>query len=192
MSAHGINHPTLIAFPERIETPRLVLRSYAPGEGASLFEAIQRSREHLKKWVTWVDDFKTFEDQEAYVRKMQAAFIARTDLVWQIRLKHNDHFAGAMGLHEINWSIPSYSMGWWIATDCANQGYTKEAAAALAAVAMTKGQAQRLWATCDADNKASEAIMKHIGMQQEGLLREHGRKSDGRLRDTLLYARVSD
>ena len=185
-------YPTLMPWPERIRTLRLELRSYLPGDGADLFAAIQSSAEHLRKWVTWVDNFKTLDAQEDYVRKMQAAFIARTDLVWQIRLKSSNELLGALGLHEIDWAMPSYSMGWWIAADHTGKGYMKEAASALADVAMTVGKAQRLWASCDADNAASEAVMRHVGMQREGLLRKHGRKPDGSLRDTLIYARVAD
>jgi ribosomal-protein-serine acetyltransferase len=187
---HAITHPQLIDFPSQIDTPRLVLRTYTPGDGQALFDCIDASRTHLAAWVTWVNDFKTASDAECYARNMQAAFMARKDMVWLMQSKAHGALIGALGLHEINWQIPSYSMGWWTAASVAGQGYCKEAAEAVANVAMTTGRAQRLWATCDADNKASEAVMRHIGMHLEGRMSRHALKVDGSPRDTLMYART--
>ena len=66
----AITHPELLDLPQALRTPRLIVRAYRDGDGASLFAAIQRSRAHLTQWMGWVDNFKTIDDQEAYVRRM--------------------------------------------------------------------------------------------------------------------------
>ena len=38
----------------RIETERLVIRCYEPGDASKLHEAIIRSLDHLRPWLPWV------------------------------------------------------------------------------------------------------------------------------------------
>lgn len=182
----------LLALPTEIVTERLVVRSYRDGDGADLHAAIQRSLDHLMPWMPWVNPQQTLEESEAYGRRMQAQWIERKDFVFQIRGKSDDAFMGALGLHEPNWSVPSFMLGYWMTGEAAGQGVASEASAAVMAWGFEHLGAKRIWASCDADNLRSEGVMKRIGMEREALMRNDGRKISGDLRDTLIYAKTAN
>jgi len=65
--------------------------------------------------------------------------------------------------------------------------YATEAARALLTFGFGQLRLHRIFATCDPANTASARVLEKIGMQREGLLREH-EWVKGRWRDSFLYA----
>lgn len=186
-----ITHPELLHLPTRLRTARLIVRAYRDGDGASLFAAIQRSRAHLSKWMGWVDNFKTIDDQEAYVRRMQGQWLMRQDLVFGVFLPDDCTVIGAMGLHDPNWRIPSLMMGWWMSADHAGHGYTTEGASAVLQFGVEHCQAKRIWASCDAGNTASERVMQKIGLRKEAHMQGDRLDTNGNLANSAIYAKVN-
>lgn len=66
-----------------------------------------------------------------------------------------------------------------------------EAAGALLGYGFTALDLHRVWATCDARNKASARVLEKIGMRREGLL-VHERVVKGDWRDSCVYAVLKD
>jgi len=87
--------------------------------------------------------------------------------------------------------VPYFSIGYWLAASAEGHGYMTEAASALVEYALRELGARRLEITCDARNTRSAAVARRLGFEQEGLLRNHMRLSDGALRDTLVFARIA-
>ncbi len=185
-----ITHPELLDLPRALRTARLIVRAYRDGDGASLFAAIQRSRAHLSQWMGWVDNFKTIDDQEAYVRRMQGQWLMRQDLVFGVFLPDDSTVIGAMGLHDPNWQVPSLMMGWWVSADHSQQGYTTEGASAVLKFGFEHCKARRIWASCDANNAASERVMQKIGLLKEAHLLDDRLDMKGEPASSVLYAKV--
>jgi RimJ/RimL family protein N-acetyltransferase len=82
-------------------------------------------------------------------------------------------------------------IGYVLRRDMWGQGLATEIAALLLRVGFDDLRLHRLWATCDPANKASIRVLEKVGMQCEGLLREHYLSHDGTWRDALLYATVA-
>jgi RimJ/RimL family protein N-acetyltransferase len=80
----------------------------------------------------------------------------------------------------------SYGSPYW------RRGFGYEAAHALVAAAFEIVGLRRVWATCDARNQGSFAIMEKLGMRREGTLRQHMPARGGGWRDTHVYAVLSD
>lgn len=186
----GITHPQLLNLPTELTTDRLVVRAYRAGDGTDLHACLQRSLDHLAPWMPWVDPKQTVDQAEVYARDMQADWMARKQFVVQVRRRSDDHFVGAMGLHQPKWSLPSFMMGWWIAADAIGMGYATEAAGALMNFAFDHLHAVRVWAMCDELNPASERVMQKIGLRKEGLVHCDDRNVKGELRNSWLYART--
>ena len=75
----------------------------------------------------------------------------------------------------------SYGSPYW------RKGYGYEAALALTSAAFEVLDLHRIWATCDARNDGSIAILEKLGMRREGTLRKNLKARDG-WRDTHIYA----
>ena len=66
------------------------------------------------------------------------------------------------------------------------QGYATEAAARMLRHSFVELGLRSITATCDPDNAASAAVLRKIGMHQEGYLRHHVH-TRGEWRDRLLF-----
>lgn len=79
----------------------------------------------------------------------------------------------------------SYGSAYW------RKGYGHEAAVALTAAGFETLGLHRVWATCDARNQGSIAILEKLGMRREGTLRKNQQVRDG-WRDTHVYALLDE
>ncbi len=181
----------LKTLPTQLQTPRLTVRACVNGDGADLHHAIQSSLDHLTRWMPWVNPQQTPQQSEAYCRNMQAHWILRKDFVFQMRHASDQRLLGALGLHDADWGVKSFMMGWWVSADAAGQGFATEAAQAVLDFGFEHLQASRIWASCDLNNTASERCMQKIGMQREGLLQNDSLTPAGALRSSLRYAKVA-
>ena len=50
------------AFPERIETTRLVLRRLVATDAEALLEAVSTSRPELERWMRWPTRIRSFDE----------------------------------------------------------------------------------------------------------------------------------
>ena len=116
--------PELLLLPRTLTTSRLTLRCYNEGDGPAFFNAVHASRARLSERLPWVNSNQSVEDSETYVRKMAAHWLLRTDLVFG--MWHEENFAGAVGLHSIQWQIPSMMMGWFVCDPFENKGFCTE------------------------------------------------------------------
>ena len=81
MSEHNVQLPELLDLPSHMSGDKVLLRPYRTGDGAAFFASVEEDREDLATWVGWVDQYKTIDDAEAYVRRMESKWIARTALI---------------------------------------------------------------------------------------------------------------
>ena len=96
---------------------------------------------------------------------------------------------GGISLHDAN--SDNSAFGYCYSRDAWGKGYGTEAARALARIAFTELGHHRIWATCDARNHGSYAIMEKVGMRREGHLLKNLKAHDG-WRDSYVYALLAD
>jgi RimJ/RimL family protein N-acetyltransferase len=187
--------PLLIDVPERLDGERTVLLAPRAGLGAEMAVVIAQSLSHLRPWMPWAQDAPTAESSEMVVRRMQADFISRSDLCFQIYARKPDGSAGRLlggtGLHRIDWTVRKFEIGYWIRPEAAGQGHVSEAVRLLAALAFDRLRARRVEIRCDARNLKSRAVAERCGFTLEGVLRRDALGVDGQARDTAVYARIA-
>ncbi len=186
--------PLLIDIPERLDGERTVLLAPRAGLGAEMAVVITQSLSHLRPWMPWAQDAPTAEASELVVRRMQADFIARRDLCFQIYARKPDGSAGRMlggtGLHRIDWAVRKFEIGYWIRPEAAGQGHVSEAVQLLTALAFDTLRAQRVEIRCDVRNTRSRAVAERCGFELDGILRRDALAVDGSVRDTAVYSRT--
>lgn len=187
--------PVLIDVPERIEGERVVLLAPRPGLGAEMAVVVAQSLSHLRPWMPWAQEPPTAESAETVIRKMQADFIARNDLTFQIFARKPDGGAGRLlggtGLHRMDWAARKFEIGYWIRPEAAGQGLVTECVELLARMAFETLKANRLEIRADARNHRSRAVAERCGFVLEGILRREALAVDGGLRDTAVYGRIA-
>lgn len=187
--------PVLIDVPERLDGERTVLLAPHAGLGAEMAVVIGQSLSHLRPWMPWAQEAPTAENAELVVRRMQADFIARRDLCFQIYARRADgspgRLLGGTGLHRIDWAVRRFEIGYWIRPEAAGQGHVSEAVRLLTALAFGPLAARRVEIRCDPRNLKSRGVAERCGFELEGVLRNNTLGVDGAPRDTAVYARIA-
>ncbi|RYD34327.1 MAG: N-acetyltransferase [Verrucomicrobiaceae bacterium] len=183
--------PFLSALPEQIETERLIIRAARPGDGLLFNAAIHASLGHLAPWLTWVTPPPTVEQSEESCRMAHERFLRNEDLMALIFRKDCGSLVGGSGLHDADWEVRKFEIGYWGHAAFAGQGYITEAVQALADHALVRLGANRVFLTTDELNTRSWRVAERAGFTLEGILRNDRLNAAGGLRDTRVYARVA-
>ena len=177
--------------PERLESPRLVIRVARPGDGAAFHEAVHASLPELAPWLGWVTPAPTLEQSELNCRRAHARYLLNEDLMVFFFDKASGVLVGGSGLHGADWTNRRFEVGYWARSGHGGQGLMTEGVRALADHALQVLGAHRVFLTCDDRNVRSWQLAERAGFTLEGLLRHERLDLQGRLRDTRVYARVS-
>ena len=187
-------NPVLIDVPERVETPRLLLRSARAGDGEATRAAVTATFDALQPWMPWAQDEPTADSQETFCRRQQALFILRQELTWLVFERGSDGIGepvlGAVGLHHIDWSLRRFEMGWWRRAGFEHFGVAAEAAGAVVRLVFDGLGGRRLEARMDETNAPSRRLAERLGFTLEGVLRLDSAAPGGAPRSTCVYARV--
>lgn len=153
--------PLLVELPMPIRTSRLLLRIPAAGDGACVHEAIQESLPELRRWLSWARAFDgNPATTEETMRKFHIDALLRKEI--PLLIFSNDTLIGVCGLHNIVWSIPCCTIGYWIRTSAIHQGYATEAVSALSLYAIQQLGMRRLVILCDEENSKSAAVAERL------------------------------
>ncbi|MDX1614514.1 MAG: GNAT family protein [Candidatus Promineifilaceae bacterium] len=170
----------------RIETERLVVRCYRPGDAPLLQVAIEESVEHLRPWMPWIDEEpKTLAQRVTLLRRFRGQFDLDQDYIYGIFNRDETRLWGGTGLHTRR-GEGVREIGYWIHADQVRRGLVTESTAALIRVAFEVEQVVRVEIRCDPENVASAAIPRKLAFTHEGVLR-HETEFLGKRRDTSVW-----
>ncbi len=160
--------PILLDFPEHWLGERVLVRSWRPGDGPALFEAVDESRANLAPWIPWVDHHPDIQASEETARRLAAAFLLREDLTVSIWDQTSGRLLGGSGLHRIDWQLGRFEIGYWLRTSAAGHGYASETVRLLTRIAFEDLDAQRVFLRCAVANLRSSAVAQRAGLNLEG------------------------
>jgi RimJ/RimL family protein N-acetyltransferase len=155
----------------RIETERLVIRCYDPGDAPLLDAALTVSVEHLKPWMPWVhEEPQSLDKRVELLRTLRARFDANSDFNYGIFDRGESELIGAIGSHTRQ-GPGIRELGYWIRADRLRRGFATESVAAMTRVALEVDRVRRVEIRCDTKNLASACVPKKVGFVREGVLR---------------------
>lgn len=152
----------MLRFPDRLTTPRLVLRSLSADDAPAVKDAIDTSLAHLRRWMPWAKEEPT----------SLAATRFRLDLhrvefecghQWYFGIFSPDELRlfGVAGLHP---SGPDeLEISYWLRRGETRRGYATEAAGELTRVALRRSSVRSVQIRCDPRNERSVAIARRLG-----------------------------
>ena len=179
----------------RIETERLILRCWQPGDARNLNTAIKESWEHLRPWMPWVrNDLPPVDDTLALLRIWRAQFDRDEDFTYAVFNRDESLVLGSSGLHirQARQALNAREIGYWIHADHINRGYATEAAAALTKVAFEVDGVQRVEIHCVVSNARSAAVPRKLGYTHEANLRRRLPTGDGAHEDEMVWTLFDD
>jgi ribosomal-protein-serine acetyltransferase len=135
-----------------------------------LTDLTDRNREHLRKWLPWVDTNRTVEDRKNFIRGALTQFAQNKGFVAGIW--HDGRLAGVIGYDPIDWENRTTELGYWLGEEYQGNGLVTAACRALVDHAFLELKLNRVSIACATDNKRSCAIPERLGFRREGVQRQ--------------------
>lgn len=176
--------------PEELVGERIVLRPWRAGDGPTVWEMVHESREHLGRWMPFVQHNTEPAHSEEYVRGCHASWVLRERFSMGIWHRETGQLLGQCSLTRPDWAIPSFEIGYFLRESAEGHGYMTEAVRLITAFAFDILGVQRLFIRCDARNGRSAAVPTRCGYVHEGTLRNSAVDPGGGLGDFMIFGMI--
>jgi ribosomal-protein-serine acetyltransferase len=178
-----------LEIPSRLETDRLLIRRYEPGDGAMYFAVGQKNRPHLQQFEAEniILSAKTQNEAEAIIHDLHADWNARKSFFLGAFDKKNLEFIAQIYVGVVNWNLPEFEVGYFVDVDHQGKGYITESVKAVLDFIFHDLKAQRVCLHTRDTNLASQKVALRCGFFLEGHIRENKRDPDGTVSGDLYY-----
>lgn len=149
---------------------RTVLRPISEADVLPLFEAVDRNRAHLRRFLPWLDATREPSDIEAFRTRTLAQEGEGSGLTRLI--EHAAAIGGIVGFNHIDLFNRRAEVGYWIDRTLEGRGICRQACSALISYAFEELDLNRISIAAAVDNRRSRALAERLGFTQEGVRRE--------------------
>jgi ribosomal-protein-serine acetyltransferase len=150
----------------------------------AVFHLADENREHLRRWLPWVDDTRSANDIQAFIEDQLHQFAENGTTVTGIW--HHGVLAGSVGIHYV--SVKCMEIGYWLGENHQRKGLVTKACRALIHHAFAELGMNRIEIRVEPRNPRSIAIPERLGFTCEGTLRGKGMNADGKFIDLMMYS----
>lgn len=145
----------------KIETPRLILRSFEEKDAVHLLEYLAEPQVNCFA----SDKISSLEQAIEKIGKRQ-----KTNDYLAVCLKSNDQLIGEIFFQKEE--PDTYSVGWNFNSKFQGKGYASESAQSLLNYLFYQCNARRIYAYVEEDNLASQKLCERLGLRKEGCFME--------------------
>lgn len=178
-----------LEIPTQLETDRLLLRRYEPGDGLMYYTTGIRNRAHLNKFESdnVILSPKTPEEAETIIRDLNADWDARNCFFMGVFNKMTLDFVAQVYIGVVNWELPEFEVGYFVDVDHQHKGYMTEAVRAAVDFIFQYLKAWRICLHTRDINLPSQMVAERCGFSLEGHIRENKRDPDGSISGDYYY-----
>jgi len=179
-------HPSIST---QIETQRLILRPYQPGDEVWYYEMSRQNREHLRQYESGnaVMSILTPKDAEAVVCEFSQKWETQKSFFLGAFCKDTQEFVAQIYIGVVNWESHEFELGYFADVHHEGKGYVSEAANGALRFLFERMNAQRVRLECDDTNVRSYKVAERCGMVLEAHFPEDKQNPDGSLSGTYHY-----
>jgi ribosomal-protein-serine acetyltransferase len=126
-----------------------------------LFELTDGNRSYLKKWLPWLDNYRTVADSAHFIEQANSSWEQNQSLtlgVW-----HQTSLVGVISFHQFDWSNQTSSIGYWLAKTYQGKGIMTRACGGLVDLGFGKLGLQSITIKCAVGNLPSRKIAQRLG-----------------------------
>lgn len=154
----------------KLRTHRLLLNTLGEGDAEEFFSVVQRSRDHLQRWLPWVDSMQGVRQAEAFLAAAELQADMENGGLWGIF--YAAELIGAIQIHWIDRTHACASLGYWLCATHLGQGYATEAMTAMLCECFGPWALHRVEASAAVQNQTSQGLLLRLGFLQEGIRRQ--------------------
>ena len=168
----------------------LALLPPLPRHGAAQFEAVERSRERIGRWLNWVENTTAVEHVVATRRNACRALGRRRG--FQCGILHRGEAAGSVGVSDVHRVDRCGEFGYWLAEGHEGGGVMTRCVPPVLAHAHGAMRLRRVYLCASAGNERSQRVMQRSGCTREATLAAGDPLSNGEVTDQVMYAHLGD
>ncbi|WP_424237639.1 GNAT family N-acetyltransferase [Bhargavaea ginsengi] len=139
-------------------------------DSKSVFELTDKSREHLREWLPWLDVTTKLEDTTEFIKGSMKGFAENKSLTSVILFK--GEIVGIAGYNNINWSNKTAYIGYWLGKGYQGHGIMTAVAKTLTDYAFDELGLNKVEIRAAVGNKKSRAIPERLNYVNEGCIRQ--------------------
>jgi len=165
------------------------LRPFEERHANEIFATVNRNREHLRRYLPWVDRTRSPADVRLFLESAVAALVRGEELnagIWA-----GKKLVGAIGHHRIDAVNRSASIGYWLAESAQGKGVMTRCCRAMVDYLFGERRLHRVEIRCAVTNTRSCAIPARLGFTREGVLRQAEWVNDAFL-DLVVWSLLED
>jgi ribosomal-protein-serine acetyltransferase len=163
----------------------LELRTLHRGLAARIFQTVDAERQHLGKWLPWVQSTQGMADSVKFLQNAREMFLRGEGVhgaIWD-----QDQFVGMMALRITSRADRTGHVGYWLSSRAQGRGIVSRLLGEFVAYCFEDWKLHRLELHCAVANERSCRVAERIGFQCEGVLRE-ARLVNGEFLDMKLFS----
>ncbi|MFH1725147.1 MAG: GNAT family protein [Elusimicrobiota bacterium] len=177
---------------DRMQGRRLHLRPLAAADAEALFEAVESSRESLKRRLRWVSEVREASDEARFIAQAEAEAASGDAFTWGAFDNRSEKLVGMTALQGMHKAEGSQArIGAWVRSGRQDKGYAAEAGRLVLEHAFRKAGLHRVYARLDPSNRAFRKVLKRLGFRYEGCLRAD-KRVNGRWVDQECWGLLKD
>ena len=160
------------------------LRVLEDSDVHELHTVIESNRAHLARWLPWAPG-QTLDGTRAFIMHTRKQLSGNDG--FQCAILDSGRIVGVVGFHRVDWANRGTSLGYWLAESAQGRGTMTLAVRALIDWAFEGWALNRVEIRAAVENTPSRAVLRRLGMREEGVLRGIERIG-GRYVDHVVYA----
>lgn len=160
------------------------LRLHEPRHAEELFRLVDANRDHLRKWLGWVDSSTSAEDTRRFISDTLAELAEGRE--YGFAILQGGELVGGIGLR-VSTEIREAEVGYWLAAAAQGQGIVTRATRAVIGFAFDDLGMDRVVIKCAEANARSRAVPERLGFTHEGTLRRRDVVPGQDPRDQMIY-----
>lgn len=157
-----------------------------PHHAEEVFSLVDANREHLKKWLGWVNNIKSINDYKETIIPIWLKQFADND-GFNAGIFYEDRLVGMISLHFINWKTKHTSIGYYLSEQETGKGIISTCVKSLLDYAFNDLELNKVEIQCAEANRGSRNIPERLGFKQEGINRD-AELINGHYNDIVTYS----
>lgn len=153
-----------------LTTERLVLRKLRIDDAQDMFEYTSNSE--VTKYLSW-NEHKNIEQTKIFINNTLPEYEGVKSYPYAIELKSMKKFIGVLRVYDIDYGNKHCEISYILNPTFQNQGLMVEAINAFISHCFSELGFIRIQAKCMVENENSEKLMKRVGMEFEGVLKNY-------------------
>ncbi len=155
----------------------------------AMFSLIDSNRQHLKKWLPWVDHMQSIEIFLNHIEDCKKKEAAGTDYAFVIVMQKE--IAGRAGIHYVDHQNKFASLGYWLGAGFQGKGIITKSCKALIDHCFNVLGMNRVEIKCATGNLKSRAIAEKLNFKKEAVIRQ-GEFNTNKFYDIYLYSMLKE